>query len=139
MFDIVEVSGYNSLIMKLKREPTKYVRDKAKGRYVKATACRICGTNSNLDFHHYNSVTTLLTNWIAKTGVNPNDVLEWRDRFIAEHDAELYEYTVTLCRKHHLLLHSIYGKEPALITAPKQLRWVNIQKDKHELANQSTE
>ena len=59
--------------------------------------------------------------------------MEWREEFIDEHDAELYEYTATLCHKHHLQLHSIYGKDPLLSTAKKQERWVKIQREKHGL------
>jgi len=119
--------------MELKREPTKYVRDRAKAKYAKGPSCEICGAASKLDFHHYYSVNTLINNWILKVGVNPNDVLEWRDRFISEHIAELYDHTVTLCHKDHLLLHSIYGKEPPLFTATKQIRWVQIKREKNGL------
>jgi hypothetical protein len=115
----------------LKRVPTKYVRDRAKARYVKASACYICGSTESLDFHHYYSVSTLIANWMAKEKVSPEDVLEWRDQFIAEHEPELYDFAVTLCNRHHKLLHSIYGQEPALFTAKKQERWVDIQRQKH--------
>jgi hypothetical protein len=40
---------------------------------------------------------------------------------------------VTLCHTHHLKLHSIYGKDPSLGTAKKQMRWVEIQREKHGL------
>ena len=61
----------------------------------------------------------------------PEEVLEFRDEFIQEHTAELYEHTVTLCHEHHLKLHSIYGKDPSLATAKKQEKWVEIQRSKH--------
>ena len=119
--------------IELKRDLTKYIRDKAKAAYVKADACRICGSTADLDFHHFHSVTTLLSNWVKKEGVKPEEVLEWRERFIEEHKAEMYNHTVTLCHMHHLQLHSIYGKEPPLFTAKKQERWVEIQRGKHGL------
>jgi len=28
-------------------------------------------------------------------------------------------------------LHKVYGRNPALTTAKKQMRWVQIQRDKH--------
>lgn len=115
----------------LKRVPTKYVRDKAKARYVKDTTCRICGTTENLEFHHYYSVHSLVYKWIEDNNVSPDDVVDWRDQFIAEHEKELYEDTVTLCNSHHRKLHDIYGKEPLLSTAPKQMRWVQRQRDKN--------
>jgi len=36
-----------------------------------------------------------------------------------------------LCHKHHLQLHSIYGRDPKLTSATKQQRWVEIQREKH--------
>ena len=120
-------------MIELKRDLTKYVRDRAKARYEKGESCHICGSKEELDFHHFYSVTTLLNNWVAKNGVNPEEVMEWRDRFIEEHKVEMYDETVTLCHKHHLQLHSIYGKEPPIVTAKKQARWVQIQREKHGL------
>jgi hypothetical protein len=53
-----------------------------------------------------------------------------RDEFIEFHHKEIYDDTVTLCHKHHLKLHSIYGKKPSLVTGPKQHRWVNKRRVK---------
>ena len=58
-------------------------------------------------------------------------ILSLRESFINEYREQIYTKTVTLCHKHHLRLHSIYGKRPKLITAEKQQRWVEIQRDKH--------
>jgi hypothetical protein len=116
----------------LKRDLIKYVRDRAKARYDKGSECFICGSTTRLDFHHYYTLTPLLDRWIRKNRKNPEDVLDFRDDFIREHEAELYEYAVTLCHEHHLKLHSIYGKDPNLGTAKKQMRWVSIQRDKHK-------
>ena len=44
---------------KLKRDPVKYVRDRAKARYKKGKECEICGVTENLDFHHYYSLSPL--------------------------------------------------------------------------------
>lgn len=116
---------------KLKRDPTKYVRDRAKARYNKASCCRICSATEPLDFHHFYSVNILISNWVTAQGFELADVLEWRDQFIAEHQVELYDETVTLCKAHHQKLHSIYGVKPLLSTAPKQKRWVERQREKH--------
>jgi hypothetical protein len=119
-----------------KRDPIKFVRDKAKARYEKGTECYICGSTDTLDFHHFYSLTPLFNKWLKENKIEINtdeDVLAVRDRFIAEHPRELYEEARTLCHKHHLQLHSIYGKYPALVTAPKQKRWVEIQREKHGL------
>jgi hypothetical protein len=117
--------------MDLKRDLVKYIRDKAKSKYEKGTECYICGTDTDLDFHHFYSLSPLLHKWVKQKKVLPEDVLEFRDTFIEEHWAELYEHTVTICHEHHLQLHSIYGKDPSLGTASKQKRWVDIQREKH--------
>jgi len=117
----------------LKRDCVKYIRDRAKARYDKGTECYICGSTADLDFHHYYSLSPLLHRWLTKHKLDPEDVLEFRDEFIEEHDAELYEHAVTLCHSHHLKLHSIYGRNPVLGTAKKQMRWTGIQRGKHGL------
>ncbi len=121
--------------MTLKRDPIKYIRDKAKARYAKGSECRICGVTESLDFHHFFSLTPLFNKWLKANSIKINSeeevVLAVRDQFIAEHMPELYEHTVTLCKTHHLKLHSIYGKNPALVSATKQMRWVEIQREKN--------
>jgi hypothetical protein len=122
----------------LKRDPIKFVRDKAKARYNKGTECYICGSTDTLDFHHFYSLTPLFNKWLKQEKIQiktDEDVLAVRERFIAEHMRELYDEAKTLCHKHHLLLHSIYGKYPALVTAEKQKRWVEIQREKHGSKN----
>ena len=115
---------------RLKRDPVKYVRDRAKTRYKKGTFCEICGSKEDLDFHHFYSLSPLLHNWIKRNRLDPNNVLEFRDEFIELHKPELFTHTVTLCRSHHLRLHSVYGRNPNLGTAKKQMRWVEIQRNK---------
>ena len=120
--------------MTLKRDLVKYVRDKAKSAYTKESTCYICGSTEDLDFHHYYGLTELLEKWIAENKLEINDeesILSLRESFINEYQEQIYTKTVTLCHKHHLRLHSIYGKRPKLITAEKQQRWVEIQRDKH--------
>ncbi len=114
----------------LKRDPVKYVRDKAKARYEKGTECFICGETTQLDFHHFYSLSPLLKKWAEEKGYHLEDIRDWRDEFINEHIEELYDETVTLCHAHHLKLHSIYGRNPTLTSAKKQKRWVGIQRDK---------
>jgi hypothetical protein len=119
----------------MNRDAVKWVRDRAKSRYNKGSECEICGSTENLDFHHYYSVAELLDRWCTKNKLTlktDDDVLAVRDRFIAEHEYELFEATVTLCNFHHAeSLHKIYGKSPGLGTAKKQMNWVKIQKEKH--------
>jgi|TARA_R110001592_G_scaffold331100_1_gene613745 hypothetical protein len=118
---------------KLKRDIVKYVRDKAKSRYKKGTECHICGSKTKLDFHHFYSLTGLLNKWLKDNNFNPQYIQALREDFIEEHNAELYEHAVTLCNMHHKQLHSIYGKEPSLLTAEKQRNWVEIQRQKNGL------
>lgn len=119
------------------RLPVKWIRDKAKAKYAKDTKCEICGATENLDFHHRYTLTPLFKKWclVNKISIKTDeDVLAIRDRFIEEHLSELYDYAHTLCHDHHMKLHSIYGKHPSLSTADKQLKWIGIQRSKHELS-----
>ena len=120
--------------MTLKRDLVKYVRDKAKAKFTRESACYICGSDEELDFHHYYGLTELLENWINDKNLivsTEQDILNIREDFIKENEQKIFDEAVTLCHKHHLRLHSIYGKKPKLVTAEKQERWVKIQRDKH--------
>ena len=119
----------------MKRDPINFVRDKAKSRYNKASKCYISGRTDNLDFHHFYSLTPLFNKWLKDNKIKietDEDVIAVRDRFIEEHQAELFDEAVTIHHDFHLKLHSIYGKDPPLHTAKKQKRWVDIQRDKYE-------
>lgn len=123
----------------LKRDSVKYLRDKAKAHYKKASNCEICGSSEELELHHYKSLSILWDNWLKEQAIvieNVDDVIYHRDRFIAEYSEELYITTVTLCATHHKKLHSIYGAMPALHTASKQMNWCKIQREK-ELAKKA--
>jgi hypothetical protein len=118
----------------LKRYPTKYLRDYCKSKYNKGSKCEICGTTENLHFHHFYTISVLVNNWFEKhkTEVTtPEQAFEWRVVFENQHKDELYIHAATLCKDHHEKLHSIYGKNPVLATAPKQARWVQRMKEKH--------
>lgn len=123
----------------LKRDPVKYIRDKAKSKYKKGPECQICGTKARLDFHHFYTLTMMYDKWIKeKKQARPEHytneyIIIWRDEFIDDHWAELYDETVTLCHDHHLQLHSVYGRNPPLHTAAKQKRWVERQREKYGL------
>lgn len=122
---------------KLKRDPIKYIRDRAKSKYQKGTECEICGTDIELDFHHFYSLSPLLKQWLKKKQRERPEhytdeyIVVWRDEFIEDNWEELYNDTVTLCHKHHMELHKLYGRNPGLGTAKKQMRWVEIQRVKH--------
>lgn len=121
-----------------KRDPIKHIRDKAKKAYEKKSECDICGTTENLQLHHYTGLTELFNLWTRKKCIRINtdeDVLAVRDRFIEEHQKELYEDVATLCKKHHMELHSLFGKAPVFTSAIAQAKWV---KKKHELVSKTT-
>lgn len=118
----------------------KWIRDKAKSAYEKANNCCICNTTEDLELHHTHSLTLLFEKWTKTKGytiTTDEDILAVREEFIEEHKREIYDAVYTLCNKHHVALHAVYGKAPALNTADKQSRWIEIQKSK--LANGGTE
>ena len=120
--------------MTLKRDLVKYVRDKAKSRYKKQTECYICGSTEELDFHHFYGLTELLESWLRKRKIvitEEQQILDIREEFIEEEHDKVYDHAVTLCHSHHMRLHGIYGKRPTLITAKKQQKWVEIQRNKY--------
>lgn len=123
-----------------KRLAVKHVRDKAKAAYEKKDACYICGTQQDLELHHFHSLTLMLEKWSKAKGYDistDEGILAVREEFIAEHRVELYDKVRTLCNNHHVKLHKIYGKAPALGTEAAQDRWVEIQKSKHESGESS--
>ena len=116
-----------------KRIPVKHVRDKAKAAYDKQDHCYICGTGEDLELHHFHSITILLDVWakVNKYDISTDEgILAVRDEFIAEHRTELYDLVRTLCNKHHVNLHKIFGKAPDPKSVQRQARWVDIQRDK---------
>lgn len=118
-----------------KRIAVKWIRDKAKAAYQKQDHCYICGTSSDLELHHTHSITLLLNKWASDQNydVSTDDgILAVRDEFIAAHKHEIYEAVYTLCNKHHVALHRVYGKSPVLSSAAKQGTWIETQKHKIE-------
>jgi len=117
------------------RIPVKWIRDKAKAAYEKQNYCYICNKNTDLELHHLHSITILLNRWATIKGydISSDDgILAVRDEFIAEHRTELYDLVYTLCNTHHVALHSVYGKAPALGSEDRQKSWIEKQKAKVE-------
>ena len=116
-----------------KRISVKWVRDKAKKAYETKPNCYICDSTQDLELHHTHSITILLETWAAEKGydISTDDgIIAVRDEFIAEHHKELYEDIYTLCNRHHVKLHSVYGKAPAPGSEPKQERWIKLQRER---------
>ena len=117
------------------RIPVKWIRDKAKAAYTKQSECYICGKSDDLELHHLHSITVLLNRWSDRKGYDistDEGILAVRDEFIAEHRVELYDLVYTLCNKHHVALHAVYGKAPALGSEERQKSWIEKQKAKQE-------
>ena len=115
------------------RIAVKWVRDKAKAAYQKQSSCYICGCTNDLELHHLHSITNLLYSWADQHGYDISSdegILAVRDDFIQEHYHELYELVYTLCNRHHVMLHSVYGKIPTISSVPKQRTWIETQKSK---------
>lgn len=117
------------------RIPVKWVRDASKAAYDKKSNCYICGTELDLELHHTHSITILLEEWASKNNFDistDEGILAVRHQFIEEHLVEIYDEVYTLCNKHHVMLHGIYGKKPPKHTVNKQKVWIEKQKAKYE-------
>ena len=117
------------------RIPVKWVRDRAKAAYDKKDFCYICNTDKDLELHHTHSITLLLNSWADRKSydISTDDgICAVRDEFISEHHSELYDDVYTLCNRHHVALHNVYGKAPSLTSTSRQKNWVEIQKAKFE-------
>lgn len=120
----------------LKRLPVKYVRDFIKKDYVYGTECFICGSQSSLELHHLYSISELWNEWLDKYKIDSDRltierVTSLRVAFYEEHKhllgpANLY----TLCKTHHVRLHSIYGARYSNWRSEKVKSWLESQKDK---------
>jgi hypothetical protein len=76
----------------------------------------------------------LLESWASRGGhdISTDEaVLAIRDEFIELHHAEIYDLVYTLCNRHHVQLHGIYGKSPSPSSVLKQKRWIELQQEKH--------
>ena len=84
--------------------------------------------------HHLHSITWLLESWAKRNNIDISTdqaVLAIRDSFISEHHEEIYDLVYTLCNRHHVQLHGIYGKSPPPSSVMKQKRWIGLQQQKH--------
>lgn len=112
----------------------KCVRDGIKSQYGKTDRCAICDSQEDLEFHHYNSVTLVVDNFISINNLEvPTDkdqMVQLRERLYEERRYELVEDAVTLCHEDHMKLHKLYGDVPPLNTVEKQKLWVTKMRDK---------
>lgn len=123
-------------ISDLKRIEVKYIRDGIKSQYPAKEFCLVCDEVEDLEFHHYHSVDLLWEKWKKENDVVVNsaeEIMAVRNFFYKDHHFELVNDGACLCNTHHKLLHKIYGVKPLLVTAPKQRRWVQKQREKRGL------
>lgn len=117
-----------------KRIPVKWIRDKAKSAYTKQDHCYICSSTNELELHHLHSITHLLEVWAKLGGYDistDSGILAVRDEFISSHQVEIYDLVYTLCNRHHVQLHGIYGKSPLPSSVAKQQHWIEVQRQKY--------
>jgi hypothetical protein len=115
-----------------KRVAVKWIRDRAKSAYEKQDHCFVCKTGVDLELHHLASINYLLERWAAAHNHDistDQGVLAIRDQFIEQHHQEIYVDVYTLCNRHHVELHGVYGKSPLPHTVALQQRWLERKRD----------
>lgn len=121
----------------LKRLPIKFIRDYIKKDYEKDSSCYVCGAKEKLELHHLYSLSEVFNEWCLQNKITDQqiekDILELRKTFYSDcFDKLCNKNLVTLCKQHHLNLHTIYGQRYSNHLVPKIRNWLKIQKDKHE-------
>lgn len=120
----------------LKRLPVKFVRDYIKKDYKLKDCCFICGSIEELELHHLYSVSELFNNWCTKNKImhikDDEHIKQLRVQFAEDCAEDLsHNNLYTLCKLHHVRLHTIYGQSYANHLAPKIKSWIYLQKEKN--------
>ncbi len=118
----------------LKRLPVKWVRDYIKSDYKLRDCCYICGSTSTLELHHLYSVSELFNNWCSKNKIHSIEsdehIKQLRVRFAEDLAIELsHDNLYTLCKKHHVLLHTVYGQSYSNHIAPRIRNWLELKRE----------
>ena len=117
-----------------KRVATKHIRDGIKSQYPKGTSCEVCGTEHDLEYHHYATLSIVFKNYCDKHNISvktDDEVIAMRDKFYEDNWEAVVLDGVTICNTHHKALHKLYGKQPSLATANKQKHWVSRMFEKN--------
>jgi len=124
----------------LKRLPLKYIRDSIKSAYKIKDVCYICGTNKDLELHHLHGLSQLWNEWCNENNIIISNIVtvkemnELRGRFSKDCEESLsHKYLFSLCKVHHLKLHTIYGQHYHNGLTPKILNWLERMKEKYGL------
>ena len=120
----------------LKRFPIKYIRDFIKKDYKLRDECYVCGTKESLELHHLYGLSELFDKWCTTNKIKKVDTVEIinqiREEFANDEKDKLSNKNLyTLCKNHHVRLHTVYGQRYANYLAPKIKNWLDIQKEKN--------
>ena len=119
----------------LKRFPIKYVRDYIKKDYKIRDECFICGSKDNLELHHLYSLSQLWETWCQEHNLKKVESVEiikqLRVTFAEDNKTFLSNKNLyTLCKIHHLKLHTLYGQNYSNHLVPKVKKWLELQREK---------
>tara|TARA_R100001163_G_scaffold64730_1_gene59679 strand:+ start:16 stop:393 length:378 start_codon:yes stop_codon:yes gene_type:complete len=119
----------------LKRFPIKYVRDYIKKDYKIRDKCFICGSKENLELHHLYSLSQLWEAWCREHNLKKVESVEiikqLRITFADDNKQFLNNKNLyTLCKTHHLKLHTLYGQNYSNHLVPKVKKWLELQREK---------
>lgn len=120
----------------LKRFPIKYIRDYIKKDYKLKDECFICGTTNTLELHHLYSVSELFSKWCLSKKIKSIESVDLINKLrveFSEDEKDLLsnKNLFTLCKNHHIRLHTIYGQTYANHLVPKIKNWLLVQREKH--------
>lgn len=120
----------------LNKYAVKIVREYIKKDYKARDCCYICGETATLELHHLYSLSETWNTWLDKQKIrhleSDDHVKQLRVQFAEDCSEQLSnKHLITLCKKHHLALHTVYGQRYSNHLVPKIRNWVEIQKDKH--------
>lgn len=120
----------------LKRFPIKYIRDFIKKDYKIRDECYVCGGKESLELHHLYGLSELFNTWCTTNKITKVDTVEIisqvREDFANDEKDKLSNKNLyTLCKIHHVRLHTVYGQRYANYLAPKIKNWLDIQKEKN--------
>ena len=120
----------------LKRFPIKYIRDYIKKDYKLKDECFICGTTNTLELHHLYSVSELFSKWCISKKIKSIESVDLINKLrieFSEDEKDLLsnKNLFTLCKNHHIRLHTIYGQTYANHLVHKIKNWLLVQREKH--------
>lgn len=114
------------------------IRDYIKKDYKVRECCYICGSADNIELHHLFGVSELFNTWVDKNNIRIDNTVEQVKELrivFAKDNAEALsnDNLYSLCKKHHVILHSIYGQRYSNNMAIKVKNWIDVQKSKNNV------